>query len=535
MPGFDFLNVPGIPPSREGTTPPPPNVSFGASNPTPSHEPKPNSNPRHQQFDALFDRINSSIKSEQSASKESLNSISSASKDSTTQGVTSSRDSPDIENDVSVPLSLTANQLSEEEVKTYLRWYNDIVTSRGTKTVSIDDVFKFMNNFRIEHKDKIRKLFNSCLNGLNIGQFFALLRLISHVILGKYPLRSMIKVIAPIPKPVSILASRKRQQIEDEESEIDEEMDGQESLPDKNSNRKLDLDSFTQFLLTGEKPREETKRRKKNAKSVKFSDQLIIQDNGHLNEGDNSNIDFTLPMEQLLGRVPPQNVSHFQHTHDEDEEEDEEEELKEMGDSINHFQNVKIDSVLLDGAHTTLPEVKVSSESGDDRPLYFPNIDTLSPTQGNFLQPHLTGSAPKQVRQSIRSPPPPPPVSRQRSKSLDINFEDRTQREAHGASPQPSSQAPTVPPLPPPSRRSRSNAEIQIQQPPTLRSHSHVLAPQNFVSASDDNLAYRTKSQEENTTDMRQVLSNNSSADILGDLQSLQAELDRIKQMTRNI
>ena len=83
--------------------------------------------------------------------------------------------------DMQVPLSLSQNQLTHEEIRTYLRWYNYICLRTHGKLIRLNDVFRFLTNFNLSQKvkDRIVEIFRSCKNALNIGQFFAVLRLVS--------------------------------------------------------------------------------------------------------------------------------------------------------------------------------------------------------------------------------------------------------------------------------------------------------------------------------------------------------------------
>lgn len=63
--------------------------------------------------------------------------------------------------DQSIPLSLTAQDLTLQESKTYMRWYSDILARTSSRTVTINDVYNFLNNFKIpqDAKEKINKIF----------------------------------------------------------------------------------------------------------------------------------------------------------------------------------------------------------------------------------------------------------------------------------------------------------------------------------------------------------------------------------------
>lgn len=171
----------------------------------------------------------------------------------------------------SVPLSLTAADLSLEESKTYMRWYLDILARTNQRTVLMADVHLFLGNFRLsgEAQEQINRIFSKILQLINIGEFFAVLRVVAHTLQGRLPERLLIRVPAPVPAPPSILL-KKRQSDDDE---------------------KLDLESFTEFMLTGLRPD------RKKPKLVKFSDEVakIVEAPQPL--------DYSLPMDQLLGRM----------------------------------------------------------------------------------------------------------------------------------------------------------------------------------------------------------------------------------------
>ena len=42
-----------------------------------------------------------------------------------------------------IPLSLTAQELTLQESKTYMRWYSDILARTNSRTISIHDVYNF--------------------------------------------------------------------------------------------------------------------------------------------------------------------------------------------------------------------------------------------------------------------------------------------------------------------------------------------------------------------------------------------------------
>ncbi|GAV29745.1 hypothetical protein PMKS-003247 [Pichia membranifaciens] len=228
----------------------------------------------------------------------------------------SSTDTIIADNDSSIPLSLALNDMSQKELKTYLRWYENIQERKTTnKTVTLEDVFLFMQNFRIPQqiKERMKMVFTKWSNSLNIGQFFALMRLLAHALLGEPLARSLIKVSAPVPRPISIL-SRKRKERSTTSSNDTPVL----STPDE-PKKKLDIDSFTEFILTGERPSfKHTQSSSKSHKKVKFSE--IVSFSPPPQSGEEGPqpqpeipmmmhlpqqhvLDFSLPMDQLLDRL----------------------------------------------------------------------------------------------------------------------------------------------------------------------------------------------------------------------------------------
>lgn len=275
--------------------------------------------------------------------------------------------------DLKVPLSLSQTQLTHEEVRTYLRWYKYILARSHTRLVRLQDVFRFLGNFKINEELKLRivAIFRSCKSALNIGQFFAVLRLISKaMIAGILPTRRMILEKAPIPKPRSILSKQ-------ENSEIYEEIeDDEDTKNDKTrGGSSVDFDSFTSLLLTGKTTRKRFKRKILNAsfrsKKVRFSESVTFQEppkeknaetnmnnmsNNESDIDDNNNfesagpLDLSLPMDQLLKQMAKrkhENTALVSKLPSEQQEtEEEKEELRDMQDSLSHFKQIQtVDAV----------------------------------------------------------------------------------------------------------------------------------------------------------------------------------------------
>lgn len=291
-------------------------------------------------------------------------------------------DAPTDEN--SIPLSLTAQELTLEESKTYMRWYSDILARTNQRTVSIHDVYQFLSNFRItsEIKEKINRVFFKILTLINIGEFFALLRVVSHTLRGLDPSRILIKIKAPVPVPPLILS--KKRQNDDHEDELKHE-DSPQAQPQPSV--PLDLDLFTQFMLTGERPEDRApKKRLKKLKLVKFSDQIVTDVHDVTPELVNANqpLDYSLPMDQLLSRINNSNSLQVPQNPPPVASPDPEEKqiLRDMEGQMNHFQNLhSVDTMLIDGVPANIHLAQ--------------NLDFLLPRLAlpQLLRPNMTGPA----------------------------------------------------------------------------------------------------------------------------------------------
>lgn len=288
----------------------------------------------------------------------------------------------------SIPLSLTAQELTLEESKTYMRWYLDILARTNQRTVSIADVYQFLSNFRlsIDTKEKVNRVFSKILSLINIGEFFALLRVVSHTLQGKDPCRALIKMAASVPVPPLIL-SKKRQNDDHDDGFKEDVAPPQLAAPAV----PLDLDLFTQFMLTGERPEERVpKKRLKKLKSVKFSDQIITDVHDVTPDtaasSSHQSLDYSLPMDQLLNRI---NSSKYLAVPNEPQpvaspDPEEKEILRDMEGQINHFQNLhSVDTMLIDGV-----PANIHVQNGSDF-----SLPRLSLPQPALLRPNMTGPA----------------------------------------------------------------------------------------------------------------------------------------------
>ncbi|KAG7813820.1 hypothetical protein KL921_000094 [Ogataea angusta] len=462
-----------------------------------------------------------------------------------------------VEDDNTVALSLTANDLSIQEAKTYLRWYNNILSRKhGERTITLDDVFKFLSNFRISEtiETKLRELFGKIAYSLNIGQFYALLRLLAHTLEGKPLKRSLIKEQASIPKPISIMARKRtkdpNESIDNSEtSSIDEQLTEVSSQPPQ----KLDLDSFTQFILTGERPSNSPKKKSRSGKKVKFSDQVIIEpppsDDMSVSYADTppetSGLDLSLPMDQLLARMKNQASPLSMQQAPQQNTEEEEEELKDMQESINHFQNVTIDSVSIHGTPSSVPTLQVNGGSPD---MGTPPLQPLAP--------NLTGSVSKSMRNHYNLPPPrergnssPLPFSSQPRVSSPLTRNGTTSADSAATfleaalSEGPGSPGPdhsrATPPPPPPSRNRGSSLLRPPPPPPRSRKNSSpppVLAPEGLTQEQPSlpPKPFLTDMQRQHHVSAENMTPNftggfGQGSELLNSLKSLQAEVDRIK------
>lgn len=195
--------------------------------------------------------------------------------------------------------ALNANDLSMHEARTYTRWYSNILTKAAlqhtdiqAKTMpTVSEVWGFLHNFRISKaiRDHVLGLFAQHQNGLSMGQFYAMLRLIGHCVLKNESAQALdvaqIWQQAPVPTPVGILATAGKKRRADEETV--------EAAP------ALDLDSFQQFLLTGVKPKQ------KKSKQVQFVENLVALENGQPTTAVIPLAgDYAIPMDQMMHGYP---------------------------------------------------------------------------------------------------------------------------------------------------------------------------------------------------------------------------------------
>lgn len=370
---FDWLNVPGLnindpvadaPTATDGT---PPSVSFdfnqtiiqGNQQPNTMVPPKKN-NPFANHMNNVQTANQQQGLTNQQAPQSNIQTPPINNNNNATDSQHNEDGYVEANEDLQVPLSLSQLQLTHEEMRTYLRWYKYITTRTHGKLVRLSDVFKFLHNFNITDKlkERIVTIFRTCKNSLNIGQFFAVLRLISLAV-GRaiLPTRRMILEKATVPKPKPILNSQT-------DGEVYEEVDEEEGTGNKPDDSKVDFDSFTSLLLTGKSTRKRIRRRIKNAvfrnKKVRFSEHITFQEPQQENihepqqesvaidsstTSEEGPLDLSLPMDQLLkvmAKRKEHNTSLISKVPTEQQEtEEEKEELRDMQDSLSHFKQIR--------------------------------------------------------------------------------------------------------------------------------------------------------------------------------------------------
>ncbi|CCK70348.1 Scd5p KNAG_0E00800 [Huiozyma naganishii CBS 8797] len=370
---FDWLNVPGISVSgdnsevRTNNSAAPPSVSFNFGQTIPTAKSKNNPFATSAQNHTPFSNNAGHDSNAFGLSQQMIPPAKQNNSDPQHQVVDGSgsdyRETPD---DLKVPLSLSQTQLTHEEIRTYLRWYKYITMKTHGKMVRLIDIFKFLHNFTITEELKLRimTIFRTCKNALNIGQFFAVLRLISVALTqGIKPTRRMILQKATVPKPRPILSSSSN-------AEVYEEVE--DTVPDNGATdkgngdpAKVDFDSFASLLLTGKSQGKRIRRRISNVvfknKRVRFSENVTFQEAECAGEPSNANnevespeddtsvvegdLDLSLPMDQLLKLMAKKKQSNSSLVSklptEQQETEEEREVLKDMQDSLSHFKQIR--------------------------------------------------------------------------------------------------------------------------------------------------------------------------------------------------
>lgn len=323
--------------------------------------------------------------------------------------------------------------LSQEELRTYPRWYTDLLLRKGKQnSVEIDDLTSFLENFGLKEEDRQRLiyLFDPPLTTLDPTAFYIFIRLVSHVMQGEQPEPRLIYTQAPVPQPKSILSTKRK-------SESASAPGSARSSPTpgnpfrKNNNArpannaekpKLDIDSFKTFILTGSMPDKdrdsEDEAGSRPKKRVSFN-----PDPPQVAEAAARSMEELMRQRQLhsgqQGYLAPQ-VPQFQQQVDPMEhyddfnnnngsnQDDEEEEDVEIDTSA--FQNVNIDSVLHHGVSNVPPPEAAFRFHPSNSPSPQPEMQQQ--------QTQAYGPPPTSDTGNKPPPPPPPPPSRRAGTSI---------------------------------------------------------------------------------------------------------------------
>ena len=445
---FDWLNVPGLniedtnAGAKQNGAPLPPNVSFDFGMPPPINDNSGLTQDSRSVSDSALDMESVHSQSHNHLGSGALPSAQPRSQASfsdnnlpnqtNSQELVQYHETPD---DLRVPLSLSQSQLTHEEIRTYLRWYKYILARSHSKLVKLNDVFRFLGNFTITEslKQRILAIFRSCKSALNIGQFFAVLRLISRAMIqGVLPSRRMILEKAPVPKPKPILSKQANGEVYEEV----EEEEAPKTPGGGNAGSSVDFDSFTSLLLTGKTTRKRVRRKILNAefrnKKVRFSESVTFQDaptaSSSSSDGgismaqpsamgsaantpdtnDNSSaddanvpqgpLDLSLPMDQLLKLMAKRKHNNTalvsKLPSEQQETEEEKEELKDMQDSLSHFKQIQtVDAVTGLGQQQQFPPGFTPGNPGNA------GAGGISEVPLQPLKPTATGSANHFMRQ----------------------------------------------------------------------------------------------------------------------------------------
>lgn len=329
--------------------------------------------------------------------------------------------------------------LSVEEMKAYPRWYTDLLLRKGKQTVVVGDVLSFLDNFGVRDGDKqlILTMFAQPLVTLDPAQFYIFLRLASHILEGVPELTpGMGFMCAPVPRPRSIL-SRKRKMVAGAsnppspspilQQSVGNPFRRQQLEPSPSpSPKKMDIDMFKTFILTGNRPASDDEMAKsppKRKKRVTFDnrppevaeaaarsmDELLRQcgtAKAYVAPELPTFFDYSSFREDPTvnsNNMASTGINGNNHPHIVvgNEEEDEDVEIDN-----NAFKNVSIDSVLHHGVSIRETDF---NHFGNDSPS--PGI---SPSPSPDLRPQQvqqrTGGFPS--RPPPPPPPPPPPRSR---------------------------------------------------------------------------------------------------------------------------
>lgn len=442
---FDWLSVPGLQVNNElqssvSESPPLPNVSFNFNDDITSEANSPkNTNQarsmkyKYQTQDSLkilnFTPVTSKDASYYLSSDDGVNPKGTSGTVSVNNNFTDTQFMKEIENyeELNMPLTISSSMLDKNEEITYKRWYKFMESKRRGQAIQLEDIFGFFQNFHLSDsiKERIRYIFRSYQLGVNMGQFFAIMRVISHSLNDdRLPTRHQILEKSPVPRPKSILSTEIGQETY-EEVEAD---------PRSELDNKVDFDSFASLLLTGKTVRKNIRRKinKKlgKVKKVAFSENLVTFHDEYRQEDENyfgsdhyaynydgvssescEPLDYSEPMENLLKKMAAKkhnNSALVSKPATLPETAEEREELADMRDSLSRFKQIQTaDNVTL-GGFTSHFRAYMANNNNQER-----DNNNLRPAM-EPLRPTATGSA----NRLFRSQFPPKQTS----------FQDHTQQ-----------------------------------------------------------------------------------------------------------
>uniref|UniRef100_A0A060SYD1 ARAD1A11528p n=1 Tax=Blastobotrys adeninivorans TaxID=409370 RepID=A0A060SYD1_BLAAD len=322
------------------------------------------------------------------------------------------------------PDSIPMDQLnmSQEELRAYPRWYTDLLMRKGKQTVDIEDTTAFLSNFGLDESLRLAlvRSFDPPLHSLDPTAFYILVRLASHLLQGKASLTSsLIYVPAPVPQPRSILSRKRKNKTSDGTPPPSSSSDALAGNPfrktaspseDPSSKRKLDFNSFTTFMLTGNRPDPSSSSREgsPSAESRPKKRVTFNPEPPQVAEAAARSMEELMRQRQIQAAQAPQpqflappvpapvyQPMQYNGTANGSNGEEEEEEDVEIDST---FQNVNIDSVLHHGTSNLAPPHQEDSNTPSPSPspqpefLQGPPQQGIQGYQGRPLQPNNTGS-----------------------------------------------------------------------------------------------------------------------------------------------
>lgn len=163
-------------------------------------------------------------------------------------------------------LSIESLNLSDDELKTYPRWYTDLIIRKQTNVLTINDVLSYMENFGIKQPERAVILSAFVPNIIEAPPqiFYACLRLGSHLQHGQPITASLVFQPASVPRLRSIISKTLKQdpiliekpKQQSEPSDSNPFRRERSNTAGNSQKPKMDITSFTAFLMTGSVPQD---------------------------------------------------------------------------------------------------------------------------------------------------------------------------------------------------------------------------------------------------------------------------------------